>query len=157
MNPEEIRIDGGGEFQELIEWCKKEGIGVQMTAPHSPSQNGIAEHMMRTLVELARAMLQARKLPQFLWELAVIHAGYIRNHAYTYTLQDKTSFKAWENKKPNVAHLQEFGSPVWILNQGQKRDKKFNPRSTKKVFIRFEDGSGSVKFYNLETQKILSY
>ena len=94
MNPEEIRIDGGGEFQELIEWCKKEGIGIQMTAPHSPSQNGIAERMMRTLVKLACAMLQAQKLPQFLWKLAVIHAGYIRDRAYTHTLQGKTPFEA---------------------------------------------------------------
>ena len=156
MNPEELWIDGGGEFKELVEWCKEEGIHVQMTAPYSPSQNGTAERMMRTLVELGRAMLQARKLPHFLWELAVLHAAYIRDRAYTRTLQGKTPFEAWEKEKPNVAHLREFGSPVWILRQGQHKGRKFDPKSTKKVFVGFEDGSRSVKYYNPETRKILT-
>ena len=48
-----------------------------MTALYSPSQNGVAERMNRTLVELAHAMINAAKLPEFLWEPAVAHAAYV--------------------------------------------------------------------------------
>jgi hypothetical protein len=99
-----------------------------MTAPYSPSQNGVAEHMNRTLVELARAMLIAAKLPEFLWEPAVEHAAYIRNRAYTSAIKC-TPYQAWHGHKPDVSHLREFGTPVWTLLQGQKTQRKLLPKS----------------------------
>jgi hypothetical protein len=59
------------------------GIDIQKTAPYSPSQNGVAECMNCTLVELARAMLIAAKLPEFLWEPAIEHSVYLCNCAFT--------------------------------------------------------------------------
>ena len=96
-------------------WCQAQGIELQTTAPYSPSQNGIAEHMNHTLVELAHVMLIALDLPEFLWKQAVAHATYLRNHAYTKAVEGTTPYERWNNKKPNVAHLREFGMPVWIL------------------------------------------
>ena len=63
--PKAIRIDRGKEFlnQHLSAWCQEKGIDIQLTAPYSPSQNGVAERMNRTLVEIARAMLHG--LPEF--------------------------------------------------------------------------------------------
>ena len=59
IKPKAIRIDRGKEFvnNDLIAWCKERGIEIQMMAPYSPSQNGVAERMNRTLVELAHAMM----------------------------------------------------------------------------------------------------
>ena len=43
--PKAIRIDHGKEFlnKNLTDWCQEHGIDIQMTAPYSPSQNGVAE------------------------------------------------------------------------------------------------------------------
>lgn len=86
---------------------------MQLMAPYSPSQNGVAERMNCTLVELTRAMIRAQQLPKFLWEHAVQHAAYIRNRAYTRSIEDQTPYEVWFNKKPDVSTLQEFGTPVW--------------------------------------------
>jgi hypothetical protein len=53
-----IHCDEGSEFLtgDLIDWLKQEGIELQMTTAYSPSQNGVAERMNRTLVELAHAI-----------------------------------------------------------------------------------------------------
>ena len=66
--PKAIRFDNGKEFlnQGLKDWCARQGIDIQTTAPYSPSQNGVAERMNRTVVELARAMINSHQLPQFL-------------------------------------------------------------------------------------------
>jgi len=63
-----ICTDRGMEFvnETLREWCHSQGIELQVMAPYSPSQNGVAERMNRTLVELACAMLMALELPEFL-------------------------------------------------------------------------------------------
>ena len=56
---------------QLKDWCDERGIEIQLTAPYSPSQNGIAERMNRTLVEIARAMRISADLPENLWESAI--------------------------------------------------------------------------------------
>jgi transposase InsO family protein len=77
--PLTIRMDRGREFinKELISWCQERGIETQQTAPYSPSQNGVAERVNHTLVELARTMLASTKLPEFLWEPVIQHAAYV--------------------------------------------------------------------------------
>ena len=80
-----IRVDHGTEFvnKDLEEWCQTKGMEIQMTAPYSPSQNGVAERMNRTLVELARAMISGSNLPEFLREQGIAHTAYIRNRSRT--------------------------------------------------------------------------
>ena len=53
--PKAIRVDQGKEFvnDDLKTWCWQQGIEIHMTAPYSPSQNGIAERMNQTIVEPA--------------------------------------------------------------------------------------------------------
>ena len=76
-----FRCNRGKEFLnvESEQWCKEKGIELQLTAPFLPSQNGVAERMNQTLVELARTMMIARDIPKFLWESTVEHAAYVRN------------------------------------------------------------------------------
>ena len=98
--PRAIRIDHGTEFlnQDLITWCNTRGIDVQCTAPYSPSQNGVAERMNRTLIELMQAMLTATDLPKYLWEPAVEHAVYICNRSFITSLQGSTPYQAWHRQ-----------------------------------------------------------
>ena len=153
-----IRMDRGSEFvnDKLKKWCHSQGIRFQMTAPYSPSQNGVAERMNWTLGELVQAMLTASKLPQFLWEPAVTHAAYIRNRSYTSARPEKTPYEAWYGKKPSVTHLREFGTPVWILNQGQNIQKKMVLKSQQRVLVRYDNGSKSVKYFNTPMRNILT-
>ena len=87
-----------------MNWCKKEGIEIQFTAPYSLSQSGVAERLNQTLLELAHAMTIAQKLPVFLWEYAIVHAMYLRNQVYHKSL-DKTPYQITHNEKPNISHL----------------------------------------------------
>ena len=156
-SPKAIRFDNGKEFlnEELASWCAQQGIEIQTTAPYSPSQNGVAERMNRTIVELARAMLNEHQLPQFLWEHAVAHAVYVCNRAFTKALGNKTPYETWFEKRPNVSHFREFGAPVWILLQGQKEAPKMLPKSHRHAYVGFDDGSNSVLYYSAKTHKIL--
>jgi hypothetical protein len=53
--PHAIWVDCGKEFinEDLKSWCHEQGIEINQTAPYSPPQNGVAEQMNHTLVELA--------------------------------------------------------------------------------------------------------
>ena len=104
----------------------------------------------------ARCMLKGQNLPEFLWEYAIVHAAYLHNRAYTKFLQNLTPYQKWNKTKPNVNHLGEFGAPVWVLLQGQKKPRKMLPKSQKQAYVGFDDGSKSVKYYNPETRNILT-
>ena len=155
-SPCAIRMDRGTEFvnEELRTWCHSQGIRFQMTAPYSPSQNGVAERMNRTLVELARVMLTDSKLPEFLWEPAVAHAAYVRNLSYTKYTPKATPYQQWNGDKPDVTHLREFGAPVWILAQGQRVLRKMLPKSQCRAYVGYDEGSKAVKYYNAATRNI---
>ena len=137
--------------EQLSAWCQEKGIDIQLTAPYSPSQNGVAERINRTLVELARAML--RGSPEFLWEYAIKHSSYLRNRAHTKSLKRQTPYEKWFTTKPNVSHLREFGAPVWVLLQGQKEPRKMETKSRRQIFVGYEDGSKSIQYYNAERGK----
>ncbi len=156
--PHAIRADRGTEFvnENLKDWCHAQGIELQVTAPYSPSQNGVSERMNRTLVELARAMLIAAQLPEFLWEPTVAHVTYLRNLSYTKPLAKMTPYQIWHGRKPDVTNLREFGAPVWVLLQGQKVQRKMLPKSQRRAYVGYDKGSKSVRYYNAATKNILT-
>ena len=153
--PKIIRVDNGTEYinADLMKWCKDRGIEVQQTAPYSPEQNGLAERLNRTLIELARAMLIAKKLPEMLWAEAVSHAAYLRNRASTRALQGATPEGLWNQYKPNIEHLQEFGTSVYVLLESTTRSKLM-AKSEKHIFVGFADGPKAIKYYNARTRQV---
>ncbi|GJR15284.1 retrovirus-related pol polyprotein from transposon TNT 1-94 [Tanacetum coccineum] len=73
-----VRTDRGTKFlnKALHAYFKEEGIENQTSIPRTPEQNGIVERQNRTLVEAARTMLSASKLPLFFWVEAIATACY---------------------------------------------------------------------------------
>ena len=62
-------------------------------------------------------------------------------------------YKAWHKSKPNVSHLQEFRSDVWVLDESKDRSK-LDPKSKKMTPVGFMDGSKSIQYYDAKTCSI---
>nr|GFA31464.1 retrovirus-related Pol polyprotein from transposon TNT 1-94 [Tanacetum cinerariifolium] len=64
-----VRTDKGTEFlnQTLHAYFAAEGIQHQTSVARTPKQNGVVKRRNRTLVEAARTMLSAAKVPLFFW------------------------------------------------------------------------------------------
>ena len=73
-----LHTDNGGEFtsDEFEEYLTKEGIKHELTIPKCPEQNGVAERLNRTLVEMVRSMLADSELPKSFWAEALSTAVY---------------------------------------------------------------------------------
>ena len=54
-----LRSDNGGEYisKEFADFCVEKGIKREYTAPYTPVQNGVAEHMNHTIQERLMSML----------------------------------------------------------------------------------------------------
>ena len=71
-------------------------------------------------------------------------------------LGNQTPYQVWCRCKPDVSHLCKFGTPVWILSQGQHVQWKMLPKSQQHAYVRYNDGSKAVKYYNAAKRNILT-
>ena len=60
----------------------------------------------------------------------------------------------WTVRKPDVFHLREFGSDVWVLLEGQP--DKLWPKAAKFVLTGYNDDSSSIRYYDARTRRIRS-
>ena len=74
-----LRLDRGREYIVFADFLKENGIKHQKTA----QQNGVAERKNRIIMELARSMLKAKKLPDQFWRDAITCVVYFLNRAST--------------------------------------------------------------------------
>ena len=87
-----LRPDNGGEYtsSEFTLYMTKEGIKHELTTPHTPEQNGVAERLNRTLIEGVRTMLADSKLPHRFWAEALLTIVYLCNRSPTKALEGIT-------------------------------------------------------------------
>ncbi|GJV98437.1 retrovirus-related pol polyprotein from transposon TNT 1-94 [Tanacetum coccineum] len=104
-------INGGTEFlnKTLHAFFKEEGIEHQTSTPRTPEQNGVVERQNRTLVEAARTMLSASKLPLFFWAEAIATACYTQNRSIIILTHEKMAYHIINDRKPSIKHLYIFG------------------------------------------------
>ncbi|GJZ57199.1 retrovirus-related pol polyprotein from transposon TNT 1-94 [Tanacetum coccineum] len=84
--------DNGTEFKnrDMLEFCGNKGIKQEYSNARTPQQNGVAERMNRTLIEVARTMLADSLLPTTFWAEAVsMLAIFIQGFLVGYSLNSK--------------------------------------------------------------------
>ena len=77
----------------MIEYLERNGITYTHTAPYTPEQNGIAERMNRSLIEMIRSMLTAAHLDLKFWVEALHAASDIKNCVLTSALGQVTPYE----------------------------------------------------------------
>nr|GEX23406.1 putative ribonuclease H-like domain-containing protein [Tanacetum cinerariifolium] len=97
-----VRTDKGTEFlnQNLHAYFAAEGILHQTSVARTPKQNGVVERWNRTLVEAARTMLSAAKVPLFFWAEAIATACFTQNRSLVIPRHEKTPYHIINDRKP---------------------------------------------------------
>jgi transposase InsO family protein len=79
-----IRSDNGTEFKnsQIEGFLEEEDIKHEFSSPYTPQQNGVVERKNRTLLDMARTMLDEYKTSDRFWVEAVNTACYTINRLY---------------------------------------------------------------------------
>jgi hypothetical protein len=112
-----IRSDNETEFKnsQIEGFLEEEGIKHEFSSPYTPQQNGVVERKNRTLLDMARTMLDEYKTPDRFWAEAINTACYSINWLYLHRILKKTLYELLTGKKPNVSYFRVFGSKCFIL------------------------------------------
>nr|GEU40180.1 hypothetical protein [Tanacetum cinerariifolium] len=102
---------------------KEKGIEHQTSTARTPKKNAVVERRNRTLVEAARTMLSASKLPLFFWAEAIATACYTQNKSIIIPAHDKTAYHIINDRKPSIKHRHIFGCICYLTRDGENLDK----------------------------------
>lgn len=131
-----FRTNRVGEYmsQEFTSFLDKKGIFHDTTISHNPWQNGVAERLNCTLVDLVCSMLHHKGLEKHFWAEALAVAVYVRNRVTSKPLPPNvTTFELWTGKKPDVSNLRVFGCICFYRLQKNDIDKR-DARASEAIF-----------------------
>lgn len=152
-----LHTDGGGEYisKEFSDFLASYGIARRKTCVDTPQQNGVAERMNRTLLDMVRAMLSHKKVPKEFWADAVVTAAYLRNRVTCRGLPSNTTpFQAWYGAKPDLKHIRIFGSRCWYHNR-KAVSKKLGDRGTPAMLIGYSQNQKAYKLWDFNSQNVI--
>ncbi|WVZ95767.1 hypothetical protein U9M48_041491 [Paspalum notatum var. saurae] len=133
-----LRSDNVSEFKNdrFKAFCHSQGLEHQFSSPY----NGVVECKNRTLVEMARTMLDEHRTPRKFWAEAINTACY-------------TSYELRFGRQPKVSHLRVFNCRCFVLKQGNL--DKFEPRSSDGVFLSYATHSRAYRVWLLDSGRIV--
>ena len=100
-----LRSDGGKEY---FSYLRSKGLRREFSCRHTPEQNGVSETKNRQIIEVARAIMREKHMPDLYWAKAV-------SRYYT---------RAWRRAGPRGSWTKEKGrrnsASEWSLAQEEK-------------------------------------
>jgi hypothetical protein len=112
--------------------------------------NGVVERKNRTLLDMARTMLDEYKTPDRFWAEAINTACYSINRLYLHRILKKTSYELLTGKKPNVYYFRVFGSKCFILIK-RGRNSKFAPKAVEGFLLGYDSNTSAYRVFNKST------
>jgi transposase InsO family protein len=147
-----MRSDNGTEFKntQVEDFLDEECIKHEFSAPYTPQQNGVAERKNRTLIEMARTMLDEYKTSDQFWAEAINTVCHATNRLYLQKLLKKTSYEFLTGNKPNVSYFQVFRSKCYILQKSLK-PSNFAPKTYESFLLGYDSNSSAYRVFNVTT------
>ncbi|NBX98326.1 hypothetical protein EBQ81_05715, partial [bacterium] len=150
-----LRCDGGGEYVsgEFKAFLLRRGIRQDISPPHTPQHNGVAERLNRTLNDKVRAMLLGANVRRLYWADAVLTACYLKNLSLSKTLGACVPEARWTGRTPHVGHLRVFGCLAYVRVKAHRG--KLEPKARRCIFLGYEQGGRVYKLLECDTRKIV--
>nr|GEX98130.1 hypothetical protein [Tanacetum cinerariifolium] len=138
----------------LHTYFASEGIDHQTFVARTPEQNGVVERRNRTLVEVARTMLSAAKVPLFFWAEAIATTCFTQNRSLVIPRHEKTPYHIINDPRPSVKFFHIFSFLCYIVRDGENLDKMKEKGDTC-IFVGYSTQSRAYRVFNKRTRVIV--
>nr|GEX01269.1 Gag-Pol polyprotein [Tanacetum cinerariifolium] len=151
-----VQTDKGTDFlnNSLHEYFAQEGIQHQTSAARTPKQNGVVKRQNRTLVEAARTMLSAAKVPLYFWAEAISTACFTQYRSLVIPRHEKTLYHIINGRKPSVKFFHIFCSLCYIIRDGEIFDK-MKEKGDACIFVGYSTQPRAYRVFNNITRVIV--
>ena len=137
---ENVYVRKGSSFRQF---CIKHKIELIKSGPYCKWQNGVAERVIRTMMEKAFTLMAQTGLEAKYWAFCISHVYMVNNCLPHSTLSDETPYWRWYERDPDLRSLHIFGCDVRVNTPPKLRKKYLTPPAEMGVYIGFEYDSAS--------------
>nr|GEV60402.1 retrovirus-related Pol polyprotein from transposon TNT 1-94 [Tanacetum cinerariifolium] len=141
-----------------LKFCKdhlcSSWINHQTSVARTPKRNRFVKRQNRTLVEAARTMLSAAKVPLFFWAEAIATTCFTQNCSLLIPRHEKTPYHIINDRKPSVKFFHIFGSLCFIVRNGENLDK-MKEKGDACIFVGYSTQSRAYRVFNNRTRVIV--
>jgi hypothetical protein len=141
-----IRSDNGTDFKntQVEDYFDEGGIKHEFSAPYTPQRKN------RTLIEMARTMLDEYKTFNRFCVEAVNMTCHGTNRHYLHKLLKKTPYELLTGNKPNVSYFRVYGRKCHVL-QKRSRSSKFAPTVYDCFLLGYDSNSHAYRALNKDS------
>ncbi|CAI7783492.1 unnamed protein product [Closterium sp. NIES-53] len=149
-----LHSDRGGEFSSdlLRKFCHGEGTLQSFMLPASPQQNGIAEHHIGLVMEVARTSMIHAAAPHFMWPFVVWYATHQLNLWPRVSLPETSPTLRWTGKVGDALVFRIWGSRAFVRDTSAN---KLSARAIPCVFLGFPPDAPGWQFYHPTSRRVL--
>ncbi|CAI7834324.1 unnamed protein product [Closterium sp. NIES-54] len=149
-----LHSDRGGEFSSdlLQDFCPGEGITQSFTLLDSPQQNGIAEHRIGLVMEVARTSMIHAAAPHFLWPFAARYAAHQLNLWPRVSLPETSPTQRWTGKVGDASVFRVWGSRAFVRDTSAD---KLSACAIPCIFLGFVPDAPGWQFYHATLRRVL--
>jgi len=160
-----IRSDNELNRKKTRDWLRSQGISLELSAPNTQAQNGIAERSGGVIHEKARAMRISANLPHDLWPEIVNCAVYLRDRTPRESNGWKSPYEKFftyingRKSKPLLAHLKAYGCRAYAMTSDAQLKKNRKNKLDPRAHIGYLVGYNSTNIYRIwipHTGKVIS-
>ncbi|CAI7810464.1 unnamed protein product, partial [Closterium sp. NIES-54] len=150
-----LHSDRGGEFSSdlLVAFCAEHGIHQTFTLPASPQQNGVAEHRIGLVMEVARTSMIYAAAPHFLWPFAVRYAAHQLNLWPRVSLPETSPTLLWMGKVGDASRFRVWGARAFVRDTTAD---KLSPRAIPCVFLGFFPDAPGWQLYDPASRRVFA-
>ncbi|MBW0533834.1 hypothetical protein O181_073549 [Austropuccinia psidii MF-1] len=129
--PKTICTDNAKEFVSSLfsQFLASKGIILAPSLPYSPSENGEAERLNRTLGDMAQLMLPKSNLPNCFWSYAYLMVAFMHNRIPNSRTCDKSPCECLFNRAPALKMIYPFGAKALVHIPHSQQNSKLHPRA----------------------------
>jgi hypothetical protein len=116
-------------------------------------KKGVVERKNRTLLDMARTMLDEYRALDRFWAEAINTACYSINRLYLHRILKKTPYELLIGKKPNVSYFRVIGSKCFILIK-RGRHSNFAPKAVEGFLLGYDSNTRAYRVFNKSTRLV---
>ena len=171
--------NGRGEYDNTLfrRILAGSGISFEPSPPYTQHKNGVAERMIGTLTEKARAMMLDSQAPKQFWAEAIRTASYLHARTPSRALDGKSPYEMLhlhrrlqkgvtkidddskaEDDKPKLHHLRRFGCLAYRrIPKEQRIDTKMGARSKPCMMLGYAHNTTKIRrIWDPEQRKVVN-
>nr|GEW26631.1 retrovirus-related Pol polyprotein from transposon TNT 1-94 [Tanacetum cinerariifolium] len=151
----QIRTNNETEFRnhKLESFCDEKGISQNFTSSYTLEQNGVAKRKNKTLIKVARTMMNGLVLRKHFWTKAVIIACYTQNRSIIVKRHGKTPYEIFRERILDISYFHVFGCLVFIYNHKDHLGK-FDAKADDGYLLGYFFVSKFFRVFNTRRQQI---